>query len=177
MPIPDTDRVPNSPTIITIEKPVRKIEVGDTLEFLCDVSTRAGNVHQQGSLIEVLSFTQETPFGEIGHRGYNWVCRTQYGDSNWATLESCLSRGLLIRWPKPFETIYVPPSWHIEAKFNGDEYVDSFAGGPVTVRRMFRAQGYTWVEIEERPGHGYNWHKLEAQQRGLETAYRFGDLQ
>lgn len=152
------------PKVILNLKPVRPIENGDVFEFLYDMETRSNLVHWRGSTIEVVGLTSETPFGEISARGFNWICKTEHDVSVWATLEQCLSRGVLLRHPRFGETIQVPPSWYIESKFDGTEYVDAFSGGPATVQRVFRAHNITWVEIVERPGHGYNWHHLGSKQ-------------
>jgi hypothetical protein len=71
------------------------VSEGDTYEFLDNVSTRAGHVHPKGSMLFVHDRTRSTPHDEIGPRGYNWICRTQFGISVWATLEHCIERGLL----------------------------------------------------------------------------------
>jgi hypothetical protein len=76
-----------------------KIQVrsGDTYVFTCDVSTRAGHMHPRGSLLYVHDATQSTPHNEIGPHGSNWICRTQFSVSVWATLEQCIERGLMKR--------------------------------------------------------------------------------
>lgn len=71
------------------------VREGDVYEFDVNVSTRAGHTLQKGDRLTVLRRTTETPHNEIGPRGCNWVCRTFYGDTVWATLEQCLDRGLL----------------------------------------------------------------------------------
>lgn len=68
---------------------------GETYEFLDNVSTRAGHVHPKGSLLFICDRTGMTPHFEVGPRGYNWVCRTQFSVSVWATLEHCIERKLL----------------------------------------------------------------------------------
>jgi hypothetical protein len=73
----------------------RLVKAGQVYRWLFDVWTRAGHVMQKDSLIEVLDSTQKTPHGEIGESGTNWICRDMYQTSVWATLEQCLSRGLL----------------------------------------------------------------------------------
>lgn len=71
------------------------VRTGDVYQFAIGVSTRAGNIHQPGTLLVVQNRTKETPFGEVGPRGVNWQCITEYGSSIWATLESSIERGLL----------------------------------------------------------------------------------
>jgi hypothetical protein len=77
-----------------------EIQEGDVYEFLCPVSTRAGHVHMTGELLHVHDRTGQTPFGEIGPQGHNWICRTRHGLSVWTTLEHCIERGLLRKQPE-----------------------------------------------------------------------------
>jgi hypothetical protein len=70
---------------------------GDVYEWIVPCSTRAGHVIPVGERLYVLARTSDTPYNEIGPRGHNWLCRTSYGDTVWATLEQCLDRGLLYR--------------------------------------------------------------------------------
>lgn len=72
-----------------------QVQSGETYEFQYDVSTRAGHVHGEGTHLHVHDSTKETPFDEIGPYDLNWYCRTEFGISVWATLESCIERGLL----------------------------------------------------------------------------------
>jgi len=72
-----------------------KVHSGDEYEFLYDMTTRAGHIHSKGSRIRVLDATTQAPYNEIGESGHNWICRTKYSVSVWATLEQCISRGLL----------------------------------------------------------------------------------
>jgi hypothetical protein len=80
----------------------KKIQIrsGDLFQFTHDVSTRAGYVHPRGSLLYVHQMTHDKPHGEVGPRGFNWVCRTQFDVSIWATLESSIERGLLVKVPR-----------------------------------------------------------------------------
>jgi hypothetical protein len=78
------------------ERAVR-VEEGDAYVFQDDVSTRAGFVHPKGSLLFVHDRTGSAPHDEVGPRGHNWICRTQFDVSVWATLEHCIERGLLKR--------------------------------------------------------------------------------
>lgn len=72
------------------------VKPGDKYEWTCDVHCRSGAIQEEGSIIEVLDSTRKCSYGEISESGYNWVCRTADGlVSEWATLESCISRGLL----------------------------------------------------------------------------------
>lgn len=73
------------------------VRSGDTYVFTCDCSTRAGHVHPRDSLLYVHDSTTDAPFDEIGPKGINWWCRTQFGISVWATLEQCIERGILKR--------------------------------------------------------------------------------
>jgi len=91
-----TDTKPRINTIHNLG-PIDPVEPGHTYEFLFGMSTRAGHVHERGSLLHVEDRTTRTPHGEISESGSNWVCRTQHGTSVWATLEQCLSRGMLKR--------------------------------------------------------------------------------
>lgn len=75
------------------------VSEGETYVFQESVSTRAGFVHPKGSLLFVHDRTGHVPHGEIGPRGHNWLCRTQFDISVWATLEHCIERGLLKRLP------------------------------------------------------------------------------
>lgn len=68
---------------------------GETYEFQCHVSTRAGRVHAKGDHIVVLDRTTKIPHKEVGPYGYNLVCQTKHGTSCWATLDQCIERGLL----------------------------------------------------------------------------------
>lgn len=71
------------------------VHSGEVYEFLFDVHTRGGLVHETGDLLEVLDSTQRAPYGEVSQSGVNWVCKTKYSTSIWATLEQCIARGLL----------------------------------------------------------------------------------
>ena len=74
---------------------VIQVHAGQVYEFVRDVSCRSGFVHPGGSFLHVVDSTKATPHGEIGPCGHNWVCKTQYDVSVWATLEHCIERGLL----------------------------------------------------------------------------------
>lgn len=75
---------------------LRSVEVaaGDVYVFIYDMETRAGHTYPRNSILRVLEATDKAPHGEIGEVGHNWVCRTDYGTSIWATLEQCVSRDL-----------------------------------------------------------------------------------
>lgn len=73
----------------------RPVQAGDTYRFTYGMQTRTGQFYPKGTWIQVLRPTNETPAGEIGESGVNWVCRTNLGDSVWATLEQCLSRRVI----------------------------------------------------------------------------------
>jgi hypothetical protein len=64
-------------------------------EFACDMSSRSGVMYKAGDEIRVVEATQSTPHNEIGVSGCNWICETKHGRSVWATLEQCVSRGML----------------------------------------------------------------------------------
>lgn len=85
------------PTINDRGEPVKitPVQSGDTYRFKVSMSTRAGHVHPQGSLLHVHDPTTHTPYDEISQSGQNWICRTDLGISCWATLEQCIARGLL----------------------------------------------------------------------------------
>lgn len=74
---------------------IRPVQSGDIYRFAMDVSTRAGHTHPAGSLLHVHDPTTRSPHGEISESGRNWICRTDFGISCWATLEQCIGRGLL----------------------------------------------------------------------------------
>jgi hypothetical protein len=76
-----------------------EVKPGDVYRFQCDVSTRAGHVHPKDSFLTVLDSTTRCRHQEISASGKNWVCSSQFGTSEWATLEQCISRGLLVRHP------------------------------------------------------------------------------
>ena len=79
-----------------VDSPKRiNVRVGDVYQFIIGASTRAGHNHLPGHLLVVTKRTKETPYGEIGPRGYNWCCLTQHSTSVWSTLESCIERGML----------------------------------------------------------------------------------
>lgn len=71
------------------------VRTGDVYQFTTGVSTRAGHNHYPDTLLVVQARITGAPHGEIGPRGYNWQCISQYGSSVWATLESCIERGML----------------------------------------------------------------------------------
>jgi hypothetical protein len=68
---------------------------GDVYQFVVPVSIRAGVNYLTGDLLLVQKFTKETPYGELGPNGINWVCTTRFNTSVWSTLESCIERGML----------------------------------------------------------------------------------
>lgn len=74
-----------------------QVNAGDCYKFLYDISTRSGDIHRAGSTLKVIDFTTKTPYLEISASGRNWVCETIYGTSIWATLEQCISRGIIVK--------------------------------------------------------------------------------
>lgn len=60
------------------------------------VSCRSGFMHLQGETLEVEAPTMDVPFDEVGPRGINWIVKTRHDTSVWATLESCIARGILV---------------------------------------------------------------------------------
>ena len=90
-------RFTSGPTVINNLQDIAPVAPGHTYEFKFDMSTRAGHTHKRGSLLHVEDRTTQTPHGEISESGSNWVCRTVYGTSVWASLEQCLSRGAFNR--------------------------------------------------------------------------------
>lgn len=88
------------PNVIRSENPehpgsfVPDVHPNDVYEFLTDMATRGGQSHKKGSQLTVIDFTTQFPHHEISASGRNWICETIYGISVWATLESCISRGL-----------------------------------------------------------------------------------
>jgi hypothetical protein len=73
------------------------VKPGDVYVFQHPVGTRAGHVHSRGTELKVLDSTTKCRHGEISQSGRNWVCESIYGVSEWATLEQCISRGLLAK--------------------------------------------------------------------------------
>ena len=93
-------------TIVVIDNsshhPVPPVAPGDIYTFRYEMSTRAGHIHEKGSVITVLNGTKKAPHGEISASGTNWICQTKFGEGCWATLEQCISRGLLEKiYPAP----------------------------------------------------------------------------
>ena len=84
-------RVEMIPVVADIES-VRPL---DMYVFQCDVYCRDGSILSKGSRLTVILPTHEVPYGEIGPRGVNWICDAENGRTIWATLEQCISRGLL----------------------------------------------------------------------------------
>ena len=93
-----------------------RVSEGDVYEFVDGCSTRSGLLHPRGSLLYVHDRTGGAPpslrrsrivwpgphrtegamgHGEVGPRGHNWICRTQFDVSVWTTLEHCIERGVL----------------------------------------------------------------------------------
>jgi hypothetical protein len=66
-------------------------------------------------------------------------------------------------YPKVGDVIYVPSALYV---FRGS---DDFQGGKATVSRV----EFNFVNIVERPNHGYNWDLLRDEQEKLKE--RFGD--
>lgn len=75
--------------------------------------------------------------------------------------------------PKVGEKIYVPSSLYV---YRGR---DDFAGGIATISKVELNKfgngpdkpNYCFVNIEERPGVGYNWRSLEEEQKKLKELY------
>lgn len=77
---------------------IEPVKFGDKYRWVRDVWCRSGVIQKEGSIIEVIDCTRKCQYGEISESGYNWVCRTADGlVTEWATLEQCISRGLLTR--------------------------------------------------------------------------------
>lgn len=73
-----------------------KVKTGDVYEVIVSgIRCRSGFTHNRGEVLEVLHETLAAPFDEIGPYGYNWWVKTKHDNSVWATLESCIERGLL----------------------------------------------------------------------------------
>lgn len=86
------------PWIYPLESPGKiMVHTGDVYQFQMPVSTRAGVTYNHGDLLLVQKQTKDTPHGEIGPYGYNWLCVTHANTTVWATLESCIERGYLRR--------------------------------------------------------------------------------
>ena len=83
------------PNTMSSSNPNPVVKDGDVYVFNQPMNTRAGHVHQKNSIIFVLKSTTETPHNEISASGNNWICSTKFGIGCWATLESCISRGVL----------------------------------------------------------------------------------
>lgn len=84
---------------------VAPVQAGQSYEFLFDMSTRAGHVHPKGSILHVEDSTTSTPHHELSASGKNWICRTDFGTSVWATLEQCISRGAF-KLMKPYQIYF-----------------------------------------------------------------------
>ena len=72
---------------------------------------------------------------------------------------------MTVKIPKVGDTIYVPTAMYV---YRGS---DDFAGGRATVSRVYEQYGSWWVAIKERPGTGYNWASLGADQENLAAQY------
>jgi len=79
--------------------------------------------------------------------------------------DSVCSGGMDNSTPKPGDVIYVPSSWYV---YRGR---DDFHGGKATVSEVKKESYGTFVSIESRPGHGYNWDILKDKQEKLATEY------
>jgi hypothetical protein len=67
--------------------------------------------------------------------------------------------------PKAGDVIYVPAALHV---YRGR---DDFHGGKAIVSRVEEKWNSLFVEIEPRPGNGYNWAILKEQQEALANEY------
>jgi hypothetical protein len=74
-----------------------KVKAGDVYEFTRDVWARSGHIFEEGDQLKVIESTGQTPWGEIGPDGCNWKVDAGNGYTVWATLEQCISRGLLVK--------------------------------------------------------------------------------
>lgn len=83
--------------IMYIVQNLRPVEIlpGQIYVWKCNVSCRDGSLLPAGSEVQVISITQDAPYGEIMERGYNLICKAANGTTVWATLEQCLSRDML----------------------------------------------------------------------------------
>ena len=83
--------------VVTIQPlgPYEKVQAGDVYEFTNDVWLRSGHIAEEGDRLHVIEPTGQVPFGEIGPDGVNWKVDAGNGFTVWATLEQCISRGLL----------------------------------------------------------------------------------
>lgn len=77
--------------------PYEKVKAGDVYEFTRDVYARSGHIFEEGDTLHVIEATGQTPYGEIGPDGVNWKVDAGNGYTVWATLEQCISRGLLVK--------------------------------------------------------------------------------
>lgn len=95
---------------IAADSPDRiEVEAGEVYMFTYPISTRAGHNYDRGDLLFVHRQTTDSPFNEVGPRGFNWHCRTRFGVSVWSTLESCIERGLLTKvYKDTFEKDFKP---------------------------------------------------------------------
>lgn len=71
------------------------VHEGDEYRWLECVSCRDGSVQHSGTILKVIKQTLLTPHDEVGPHGHNWLCDASNGRTVWATLESCIARGLL----------------------------------------------------------------------------------
>lgn len=72
------------------------VKAGDVFRVcVSGIRCRNGLVHMRDETLTVVSPTIDTPFDEVGPHRINWIVRTKHDRSVWATLESCIARGLL----------------------------------------------------------------------------------
>lgn len=76
-------------------------------------------------------------------------------------------------FPKIGDKIYVPSSYYV---YRGE---DDFEGGLATISKVIVSDhlpldhiNAIMVEIEERPGNGYNWRLLEPEQEKLKEKFK-----
>lgn len=87
------------PKLVTHDplEPISPVVAGDVYEFTHNILTRGGDILPKGSKLTVVEPTGQTPYGEIGPAGVNWKCDAANGFTVWATLEQCISRGVLVK--------------------------------------------------------------------------------
>lgn len=72
-----------------------KVVARELYRFTIEIYCRDGTVFDVGEPLRVISATDAIPYGEVGPNGHNWLCDAKNGLTVWATLEQCISRGVL----------------------------------------------------------------------------------
>ncbi len=94
-PVPSEERQDITVEVTTVPTHGIKVLPGDHYLWQHTVSCRSGLSHKKGTGLFVWLATQDAPHDEKTDHGTQWVCQTNLDTSVWATLESCIHRGLL----------------------------------------------------------------------------------